>query len=129
MTWGFFMSTIATRVTALRTAKQISQRELAKRCGVAQPTIANIERGRTTEIKGFVLEALSKELGCTADFILNGVDSSENHEVEMRITELASIFKTLPLEEQETFLRVIRAMQKKPPKELLANPYKIKIPS
>lgn len=59
------MSTIATRVTALRTAKQIRQRELAKRCGVAQATIANIERGRTTEIKGFVLEALARELGCT----------------------------------------------------------------
>jgi transcriptional regulator with XRE-family HTH domain len=127
MPWGFFMSTIATRVTALRTAKQISQRELAKRCKISQPTIANIERGRTTEIKGFVLELLAKELGCTAAFILEGSDSSETHEFEMRLMELAALFKKLPEEDQESFLRVLRAMDHSPKIEQIEHRKKVKL--
>jgi len=104
------METIALRVKTLRAAKQISQRELAKRCGLSQPTIANIEGGRTLEVKGYVLDALARELNATQDFILNGADSSSDHESAMMETEMLSIFKKLSLEEKETVIKVMRAI-------------------
>jgi transcriptional regulator with XRE-family HTH domain len=48
------MEAIKDRVKALRLGLVMTQSELARRCEVTQPSIANIERGRTTEIKGYL---------------------------------------------------------------------------
>ena len=112
MTIGLFMQDIGGRVRSLRTGMQISQRDLAKKCGLSQPTIANIERGRTTELKGYVLEALARELNTTQGFILNGPDSIDDHESVMMETEINAIFKSLSMEERETVLKVLRAMHR-----------------
>jgi transcriptional regulator with XRE-family HTH domain len=102
---------IGKRVATLRISRQISQRELAVRCGVSQPTIANIERGRTKEVKGFVLEALARELTTKAGYILHGEGSADEHETDMMLIEVQAAFKKLARKEQETLLRFIRAMQ------------------
>lgn len=104
------MDTIAHRFAALRAAKQLSQRKLAELCGVSQPTIANIERGRTTEIKGYVLEALAKELSTTSDYILHGVDNDLDHEYVMMTAELAALFRELSTEDRYAVLRTARGM-------------------
>lgn len=104
------MDTIAHRFAALRAAKQLSQRKLAELCGVSQPTIANIERGRTTEIKGYVLEALAKELSTTTDYILHGVDEDKDHEYVMMAAEMAALFRDLSTEDRCAILRTARGM-------------------
>lgn len=119
MVWGFEMNEIGKRVTTLRTAMQISQRELAKRCGISQPTVANIERGRTLELKGYVLEALSRELNTSSLFILEGADSADAHEDTMMLTEIEKIFRKLDTHDKETVITVIRAMASKRPPEPL----------
>lgn len=77
---------------------------------VSQPTIANIERGRTEEIKGFVLEALAKALNTTPNFILNG--SQEQGEVEEAAhqAELIGIWSKLPAGHKDTLLQTARGL-------------------
>ena len=114
------MSDIGKRVVSLRTSRQISQRELASRCELSQPTIANIERGRTKEIKGFVLEALARELNTTTGFLLDGAQTPADHETTMMLMELSAVFKKMPMQEQETLMRMIRAMSQPAPKVSMA---------
>jgi transcriptional regulator with XRE-family HTH domain len=52
---------LANRLTALREAAGLSQRELAKRLGVSQPRVAAIERSRNVTIE--VLEQYVGALG------------------------------------------------------------------
>jgi len=104
------METMGSRLTVLRISKRLSQAALAKRCGVSQPTIANIERGRTTEIKGYVLESLCRELSTTPQFILRGSDNPENHEHSMLQAEMNAIFRDLSLDDKTTLLRMARGL-------------------
>lgn len=104
------MDTIANRLKSLRISKRLSQRQLAASCGVSQPTIANIERGRTTEIKGYVLEALAKELSTTSMYILEGVTNHRTHEQAMMVAELRSIFGKLSIDDQHQLVRMARGL-------------------
>lgn len=56
---------LANRLTALREAAGLSQRELAKRLGVSQPRIAAIERSHNVTIE--VLEQYVEALGATLE--------------------------------------------------------------
>lgn len=104
------METIKDRVKALRLGLRLSQTELAKRCELSQPTIANIERGRTTEIKGYVLDRLARELNTTPAYILEGAESAADHEATMMLAELAAIFEKLSPEDQHALMRTARGM-------------------
>jgi len=113
--WQYrLMDTIANRVKALRISKRLSQRKLALECGVSQPTIANIELGRTTEIKGYVLEALARELSTTGDYILNGVSEDATHEQTMMLSELKKIFCKLAQDDQHYLIRIARGLLQTP---------------
>lgn len=104
------MTTIGKRVAALRMARRISQQALACEVGVSQPTIANIERGRTTEIKGYVLEALARSLNTTAKYILAG--DSQQGAVDEAATqaELVGIWQKLPQGHRDTLLQTARGL-------------------
>ena len=104
------METIGGRVQALRSSKRMTQRQLADACNVSQPTIANIERGRTTEIKGFVLDALAVALGSTASYILHGIPEGTNHEQAMLYAEMKAIFHSLSQADQESLVHVARGL-------------------
>lgn len=118
MGWGFFMEHIGTRVKALRLSKRLNQAELAEKCGVSQPAINKIENGKTQKIKGYVLEALARELSSTTTFILYGSESSDSHEHDMMMAEMSAIFRDLPLADKEVILRMARGIlpTKKPSK-------------
>lgn len=103
------MKTIGARVKALRQSKRLSQKALADRCGVSQATVANIERGRTTEIKGYVLTALARELTSTEQFILDGPDN-DGHESDLMWAELTAIWRALLEEDRQALIRAARGM-------------------
>lgn len=104
------MSTVGFRVKSLRLSKRLNQQELADKCGVSQPAIAKIEKGITKNIKGYVLEALARELSSTVGYILHGASSSHDHEHAMMAAEMAAIFSDLPLSDKETLLRMARGI-------------------
>ena len=104
------MSTIGKRVASLRAARLISQAQLAAEIGVTQPTIANIERGRTLVPKGYVLEKLAKSLNTTGRYILEG-EASEGGVVSAATeAELVGIWHKLPPPHQDTLLQTARGL-------------------
>lgn len=60
------------RIIALRTAKLLSQRQLAKLVGVSQASMSRIELGEATNIRATTLAALSKVLDVSAQWIQHG---------------------------------------------------------
>jgi transcriptional regulator with XRE-family HTH domain len=119
-----FMETIKERVKALRMARRITQAELARQCEVSQPSIANIEGGRTTEIKGYLLDRMAKALNTTPSYILSGADSEDSREATMMTAELTSIFSKLSPDDQHALLRTARGMfQATSQKGTVQNPF------
>lgn len=104
------MSSIGSRVSALRAARRISQQALADEIDVSQPTIANIERGRTKEIKGYVLDALAKALNTTAHYILKGDENQGGADEAAIQAELVGIWTKLPQSHRETLLQTARGL-------------------
>jgi transcriptional regulator with XRE-family HTH domain len=110
MNWGYYMENIGPRVKALRLSKRLNQQELADRCGVSQPAINKIETGKTKTVKGYVLEALARELSSTTGFILYGSDNEASHEHDMMMAEMSAIFRDLPISDKEMILRMARGI-------------------
>lgn len=65
--------TLGGRITGFRRDAGLSQRELAKKSGVAQSTISAAERGKRTPDLD-TLRALAASMGVTALDLLNGVE-------------------------------------------------------
>ncbi len=105
------VSSIGERVQTFRAARQLSQAKLAELVGVSQPTIANIERGRTLEIKGYVLAKLAAVLHTTPEYILTGGDGQPGAiDGAADQAELLGIFRQLSSEDRAQLLRVARGM-------------------
>lgn len=104
------MSSIASRIRTLRTGRQLSQAKLAEEVGCSQPTIANIERGRTLEIKGYVLARLAAVLHTTPEFILKGGDGPEAIDGAADEAELLGTFRKLSPDDRAVLLRQARGM-------------------
>lgn len=104
------MQSIGARVATLRLARRLSQQALATEVGVSQPTIANIERGRTTEIKGYVLEALARALNTTAEYIIEGDHAQGAADEAATQAELIGIWKKLPQLHKDTLLQTARGL-------------------
>lgn len=101
---------IAARVKALRAGRQLSQAKLAEEVGCSQPTVANIERGRTQEIKGYVLARLAAALHTTPEYILRGGNDPEAIDGAADEAELLGIFRRLSKEDRAQLLRQARGM-------------------
>ena len=57
-------SRVRVHLTAWRTDRGLSQRELARASGVRQATISDLEAGKATAIRFTTLGALAAVLGC-----------------------------------------------------------------
>jgi transcriptional regulator with XRE-family HTH domain len=104
------MENIGPRVRALRIGKRLNQQELADKCGVSQPAINKIETGKTKTVKGYVLEALARELSSTTTYILQGSACPDMFEHDMMLAEMSAIFRDLPMADKETLLRMARGI-------------------
>jgi DNA-binding Xre family transcriptional regulator len=52
----------------------LSQRELARRTHIPQPTISDLERGVQEDITTSLLKRLARALGCTTDYLIDIYD-------------------------------------------------------
>jgi len=63
------------RVILARSKKGWTRRELAKRAGLHEQHLANVERGNRHRIEAETIIKLARALGCTTDYLL-GVDAA-----------------------------------------------------
>ena len=61
---------IGRNVRRLRERQGWSQNELARRSGVSQPFVNQLESGRSAQAQASVLQALARALGVTVDELL-----------------------------------------------------------
>jgi len=104
------MDTIGGRIKILRESKRLNTSELARRVGIKQPSLYNIENNRTKTINGYVLDALARELSTTTGYILTGAETNQDHESSMMLAEVQAIFRTLNAADQEKLVRAARGL-------------------
>jgi transcriptional regulator with XRE-family HTH domain len=62
------------RLRELRRERTLSQQDLAKRMGVAQGWISELENGRQTRIEAETVYRFCRALGCTSDYLFGLTD-------------------------------------------------------
>ncbi|HSX81972.1 MAG TPA: helix-turn-helix transcriptional regulator [Candidatus Saccharimonadia bacterium] len=69
------------RVVAARGKHGWTRRELAKRAGLHEQHLANVERGNRQHLEAETIIKLARALGCTTDHLL-GVSDEEDQDEE-----------------------------------------------
>ena len=104
------MKTIAERLLAARTAKKLTQAQLAVLAGLSQGTVGNIESGGRAGIGS--LAYMAEPLGVSFRWLADGVEP--RYPVAITITqsesELLSIYRSIDKPEQETLLKMARGL-------------------
>ena len=100
------METVGTRVKSLRKSKSLTQKQLADKCGISQPSLAKIELNGTESPKGYVLDALARELRTTTGFILYG----DIPEAKSSEKELIDLCKQMDVKDLEFLLKIARSL-------------------
>ena len=106
------MSTIGSRVKALRLARGLKQSELAKRIGIAAGSLSLIESDTTKVPAGDTLAALCRELQTTQDFILAGQGDSNTIAAAIDESELVHVWRDLPEDARRLVLEHARSTAK-----------------
>jgi transcriptional regulator with XRE-family HTH domain len=68
------MEGFAQRVISTRIHQGWTRRELAKRAGLHEQHLANVERGNRHRIEGDTIFKLAQVLGCTSDYLIGLAD-------------------------------------------------------
>ena len=107
------MASLGERIVALRSALGWSQTELAKRVGISQPSMHNIETGATKTLRGATLAGLCRTLNVSPDVLL-GNKRSLSQEAVLHEAEILALWRALGDAEQEHLLATARAFARKP---------------
>jgi transcriptional regulator with XRE-family HTH domain len=103
----------ARRLRALRTQRQLTQRELAQRIGVHFLQVSRYERGTTLPALETIVE-MTRVLRVPADTLLFGETGDRSHEeLPIRNVTLLERFQdleSLPFEDQKTAIKLIDAL-------------------
>lgn len=102
--------TLGKTIVALRDARGISQPELAKRVGIKQPSLSNIENDKTKRLRGETLAGLCRELGVSPDVLLN---PSIAVAPPAEAAELVLIYRSLTTDYQGHLIATARAFRER----------------
>lgn len=89
------MSSIGSRIKALRKAHGLSQVEAAKRMQITQPSLSDIENGKTVELRGPTLAHICKAFHTTAEYVVFGTGESGDEEEPLIEAELLYMARRL----------------------------------
>ena len=113
------------RIRAMRETKGMNQTQLAKKAGIEQPSLSQIETGDTRTLRGKTLMGLAKALEVNPQWILTGRDSLvEPQTLTVEETELLALYRTLDTVDAEriiSFARTMSLSKTTPPSRV--NPY------
>lgn len=99
-------SYIGKRIRDIRIEKRLTQEDIADYADVNVSHISNIENNKV-KISLTLLINICNALGVSIDFLLQNEYSSPSCGIE---TELMHMLKNMPLEKQETLLRIAKAL-------------------
>lgn len=103
--------TIGARIKERRVALGLNQEELAKKVGIAQGTLSNLETGKTEAPSGPTLAELCKVLKTTSRWIMEGKGDPAvpafNTEDEQTVLELLA---AMTPEQRQAFVRIGQAL-------------------
>lgn len=103
---------IGKTIARLRKARQLSQPELARRVGISQPSLSNIENDKTETLRGETLAGLCRELGVLPDTILRSAPDANPAAVAQE-AELTAIWRVLTTEDRSHLLAAARAFRER----------------
>lgn len=103
---------IGQTIARLRKARQLSQPELARRVGISQPSLSNIENDKTETLRGETLAGLCRELGVLPDTILRSAPNTNPTAVAQE-AELTAIWRVLTTEDRGHLLAAARAFRER----------------
>lgn len=116
------MPTMGSRLKSLRASKRLTQKQLAAKTGLAQATISDLERGDSKTMEAETLKALCRELVTTPAYLLDGVNTGEEHEAMMQEAELIAIFRELPAQAKTALVGNARLLREAMPTQSAAQP-------
>lgn len=109
------VDTIGSRIVALRTARGMSQPELARQIGIKQPSLHNIETGKTVTLRGATLAGLCRVLNVHPEAILGGgsAPTAGQREAMLHESEIIAIWRSLTPGDQDHLLAIARALSQR----------------
>jgi transcriptional regulator with XRE-family HTH domain len=113
-------TSLGRKVRTLRKARGLTQVQLAKKLGITQPSLSEIETGETKEVSGTVLAALCRVLRSMPDyFVLDEVGDTDFGEMGLAQQEAVYLIGHMKGETREAALKSLRGMAGAP----LADPF------
>lgn len=106
------MASLGEKIKALRLAHGWSQPELAKKVGISQPSLHNIESGKTRTIRGATLAGLCRVLNVTPEVLL-GNKRSVSEEAVLHEAEVVALWRSMSEDARAHVLAVARALARK----------------
>lgn len=105
------MSTIGSRVKALRLKRGYKQVVLAQMVGITQGSLSLIENDVTEVPAGETLAGLCKALRTTPDFLIAGAGDPDSIDAAIQEHELVFLWRDLPEAGRELLLATARSTQ------------------
>lgn len=99
------------RIRTLRVALGLRQKELAKKAGISQPALSQIESGATKVLKGPTILAIAKILDADPEWINTGKNAPvAPQQLSVPESEIIAIFRDLPAAQQQVLMSTARAL-------------------
>lgn len=103
------------RVRQLRLRHGLKAVDLARAIGIKQPSVFDIESGRTKTLRGNTLARLCEELRTTADFLLYGATGSVGIELATMEAELTYTVRALSPDRRVALIEYARFLMAQEP--------------
>lgn len=107
------MASLKEIVVKLREDRGLSTTELARQAGITQPSMHNIESGKTKNLRGPTLVGLCRALNVSPEVLL-GKRRPPPIEAVLQEAELLTLWRTLSDENRKHLLATARAFATKP---------------
>lgn len=105
-----YMQSMGERIRQLRKMMGLSQERLAELLEIKQPSLSDIETGKTETLASSTLVGLVKHLRTTHEFILQGADPDVGIETAIAQAELANIYAALSRDKRAELLGFARGL-------------------
>ena len=101
-----FQETIGQRLARIRKLRGLSQRDLAKKAGIARSIIADYERGKLRLNDKIIIE-LTNILKISSDELLGIKNNNKNYEPSLRLMRRFIKIEKLPENKKKSILKTI----------------------